>query len=72
MMLDRDGHNLLASPVCEGRGSYCLRANDQAWSELIVGESHCYFCNGTGRVCQPDAAEYDPYMVRPAIPYRDA
>jgi hypothetical protein len=70
-MLNRDGRDLLARSVCEGRGAYCLQANDQAWSEVIVGESLCNFCDGTGRVCQPDAAEYDPYMLLPAFPYRD-
>ncbi len=70
-MLDRNVRALPDCPQCEGRGNYCLRANDQAWSELITDVSLCDFCNGAVRVCRPDAAGYDPQMAWPAFPYRD-
>ena len=71
-MLDRNALTLADCPECEGRGNYRLRANDRAWSELIANMSLCDFCNGAGRVCQPNAAEYDLQMARPAFPYRNS
>jgi hypothetical protein len=70
-MPDRNAHSIPDCPECEGRGNYCLRANDHAWSELIADVSLCDFCNGAGRVCQPDTAEYDPQMAWPVFPYRE-
>jgi hypothetical protein len=71
--------NLVQCPACEGRGAYCLRANDQEWSQLIVSGadqgfagSLCDFCNGTGLALKDDAVEFDPDAPLPVFPYRDA
>jgi DnaJ-class molecular chaperone len=58
-------------PACEGRGVYCLRAGDPAWSELTIAQSPCDYCNGVGKVAQADAAQFDPRAARPYFPFQE-
>ena len=58
-------------PACEGRGIYCQRAKDNVWSELMVRDLPCVYCNGTGTVTRDDPLDYDPQARSPHFPYRD-
>ncbi len=63
--------DLVDCPACDGRGVYCLRANDQVWSELMANGKPCDFCNGKGKVTQDLALEYDPLAPAPYFPFKD-
>lgn len=66
--------NLVDCPACQGRGTYCLRANDGSWSELLIAEVPCDFCNGKRKVTYVEAIEYhelDLWETAPYFPYAE-
>jgi hypothetical protein len=63
--------HLIDCPACEGRGIYCLRADDPAWSELVVSGSPCDLCNGLGKITQDSIETYNQSSLSPFFPYGD-
>jgi hypothetical protein len=64
--------NLVDCPACEGRGSFCLRVNDGTWSDLLLMDVACDFCNGKRRVPLMEAMEYSMLDAVPCYPYSEA
>lgn len=66
--------NLVDCPACDGRGTYCLRAHDGAWSDLLIADVPCDFCNGKRKVTFVEAVEYhelDLWDPAPFLFYRE-